>query len=123
MHRRRNDARAAADLRSADGVRHVVPVQEHACIVGEGEAEFRAVQKPRKPGVIVPIHAGALRRERHGPIDRARVDDGESEPARELASDGALSRAGGSVDGHDRRHPGSVAQRTRGSNTAIVFYR
>src|SRR5439155_384586 len=95
----------AADLGSPDRLGDVVALQQHAVFARKGELELGTIEEAPETFVVFPIDARALGSERDGSVDGTGIDDGESQPSRQLARDRALSRAGGTVDGDDGRHP------------------
>src|SRR5438270_1965814 len=119
---RRHDAGPAADLGSADGRGDVLSVQQHPLAIACGrERDLQAaIEEAGKGGVVLPTDARPLRSQGHRAIDGAGVDDGEAEPARQLARDRALARTGGTVDGDDRWHGRSVAQGSRSSKAGLA---
>ena len=90
-----------AHLRAADRGGHVPIAELHLAAQPEAQGLGELGQELREAGVVVERHAALLRREGRGPVDRPGVHQGQPHPRRELARDGALARAGGSVDGDD----------------------
>jgi hypothetical protein len=65
------------------------------------EADGEQRHELAQPVVVVERDPAERRRERHGPVDGARVHHGEPEPRGELAGGGGLARAGRPVDRDD----------------------